>query len=580
MQITNKKIQTLILINLVVLLTLPQLNNVHYDPLPQFWAEITFVWAAISLFGLVCLSVDKITIPKVIIPLMLFSILLLLQPLMVQIDFFGFSITTILEMFICILVAISTNLICDRLGLQTFLIYLSYALIIGAVLQSLIGFLQYSGLYRHFGDVIFYDGAHPRTNIFGHFGQRNHYCHYLMWAIFGLIYLFQIKRIKASNFYLIIIWLLFSLTIASSRSVFIYFTLAIAISSIYYLKTKEKSAKQLSYILIITFLTLLLFEYSIPIIHKLLSMHDQSGLQRLVDPGSTDITGRRLIEWKKAWIVFKQYPIFGYGFNEYAKQSVYLQLLFPNSPADDGLFTNCHNLILQLLAETGITGTLIIVFSIIYLIYAILKNRSSLESLIIICMLSTTLTHSMLEYPLWYIYFLGPFIMFLSIDKPLMKLNRNFALTFFAIPIIIIVYLMVNSSIIFNKLVAYSDIPNKESSILNNAKYLENLSQNILWSYPALFSLDDYIDVTESKTDKIMTKNQQFAYESKFTNFHPYPDNLIKLAILNWEFGNYDEARKLVKLAAIAFPVYKKDFASTLKKKNYSELITELRAKK
>ncbi len=565
---TPRNIKFLIIVN--IFLILPQLNSVHYDPLPQFWSETTEAWAVISLFLIICFFNKKISIPKITIPLLLLTIYIAIQPQLVYISFPGLSYATSMEFFICIILAISISSIVSIYGVPETVTIFAQALVTGAMLQSAIGFLQYTGHYNIFGDLLFYDSAHPTTNIFGHFGQRNHYCHYLSWATFGLIYLYITNKILRSNFYIILLWLMFSITIASSRSVFIYFAFAVIFSGLYFGIKRDNISRKLFIIMAISTIALLVFECGYPIVQNILHAHNvhqiQSGLQRLGDAAADNGTNRRFVEWHKAWLTFKTNPLFGFGLNEYSHQSVFLQ------PLNDGLFTNCHNLILQLLAETGLIGAIIVIFGISTALYSLIK-QSSLESIIILCMIATTLSHSMVEYPLWYLYFLCPLIMFLSLDKPFFSINHKTIMAITSIPLAFIVYLIIVGSILFNTMVYYIDTPKNKNTFITQARYLENITNNNwLWGFPAMFTLDNYINVNTPNTNAAFDENTQLKYESLFTFTRPYPDNLMKVAMLNWNIGNHPEAKKYAVLAISAFPVYKKTFLTTLKDKKYKVL--------
>lgn len=557
---------------LASILILPQLNNVHYDPLPQFWAEMTVAWTTLILFILIILFFKEISLPPIIFPVAIFAIYLSIQQFFVKIDFVGLSYIASSEFFLCIIAAISINSLLEKYGKEKIFSVIAYAFTIGAILQSIIGFIQYTGTYKHFGSLIFYDSAHPTTNIFGHFGQRNHYCDYISIAIFGLIYLFNTKKIKLGLFMPILFWLIFSMTIAASRSVFIYFFIAAIISGAFYALNRNSQIYRNIFITIITVSAFLIaFEYAYPLLEHIFSKHQQinSGIERITsDYSASGVTGRRLVEWKKAWIVFKENPILGYGLNEFSKKSIMLQYLFPNAPENDGLFTNCHNLILQLLAETGILGTTILLAGMLYSLYFLVKSRE-IEDLFILCMFFTIFAHSMVEYPLWYTYFLIPFVMFLAMGKSSYKISSNVAIMISGIPLILIIYLIINGSIIFNTIVYYNDAPDNISDFKDQSSYLKNLaSSNILWTYPAYYSLDNYMNVDDTSTNKTFSIKSQLEFEEKFTGFHPYPDNLIKLAKLNWILGNKEIAENQVKLALVSYPVYQKSYISSLTEKH------------
>lgn len=568
----NRIINISIFLNIIVLFTLPQINNVHFDPSPSFWGQITFAWASISLFLIILFSSKKISLPFITIPLAIFGAYLYLQQFFVSIPFIGLSYTTAIEMLICIFIGISINTIVNNYGLRSFMLYISIAMLIGALLQSGIGFIQYNNLFKYFGGFIFYDPSHPTSDIFGHFGQRNHYCHFLSWASFAVIYLYYNKVINKYFLLTILSWFMFSITIAASRSVFIYFGLANLIALLYWLTKRDKAASKVLILTILASILLVTFEYIYPIIQSNLhSSQISSGLNRLAGSEGSE-TGRRLVEWKKAFITFTQNIVFGAGWFGYAKNSVFLYKLFPNTPLNSGLFINCHNFILQLLAETGIIGSIIAILGILYAIIRI-TAKASVENIFICFMLATTLAHSMVEYPLWYFYFLGPFIMFLSIDKPIAIFNRKTVIIISTIPIITISYIMAINSIVFDKIVDYTDAPDDIESFQDQAYKLQDIANNnTLSSYFAVFTLDNYINVDTSYTNRTFSTAQQIRYETLFTYFQPYPNSLIKLAKLEWDYGDKNEAKRLTTIAITAYPVYKNSLINSLHSKKYKVL--------
>ena len=62
--LTNKKIKFTLFVTLLFIFVFPELNNLHYDPLPQFWAEITVAYGVIGLFILTIFSFKKVFIKK------------------------------------------------------------------------------------------------------------------------------------------------------------------------------------------------------------------------------------------------------------------------------------------------------------------------------------------------------------------------------------------------------------------------------------------------------------------------------------------------------------------------------------
>jgi O-antigen ligase len=573
MTITTTNIKKFaVFLGILCLFTLPQLNNIHFDPSPTMWAQLTFAWVCIGLFIFIVVSYNSVSIPFITIPLGIFAIYMLIQPLIVPISFVGLNYITALEMLITILLAISANTIITHHGIKQFMRYLCYSLIIGALLQSAIGLIQYNNWFKYFGGMIFYDAAHANSNIFGHFGQRNHYCHFITWAVFGLIYLYQQKIIRSYIFIPLLFWFMFSITIAASRSVFIYLGLANLITLFYLIAKKDKPSTRLFILTIVATLALVLFEYGYPLLQHLLTKQNiTSGFNRITGSEGSEV-GRRLVEWQKAIITFKAHPVFGAGLFAYAHNSVFLYQLFSHTPLNSGLFINCHNLILQLLAETGIVGGLIIVIGLIIALVRLIQQATS-EKIILLLMATTTLTHSMLEYPLWYLYFLGPLILFLAVDKPIIYLSRKLVIMLASLPILVLCYIMLSSSITFNRLVDYADTPDNLDKFKTQATQLQDvIATKPLLAYFGIFVLDNYINPDNPFTNQTFTPKAALNYERRFTLFQPYPANLIKLAKLEFNAGNQDYAKQLVKIAVTAYPTYKYSLMQTLHSKKYKVL--------
>ena len=179
----------------------------------------------------------------------------------------------------------------------------------------------------------------------------------------------------------------------------------------------------------------------------------------------------------------------------------------------------------------------------------------------------------MVEYPLWYMYFLAGFVVFLSLDKPLAKISGNWMAGIFAAPIAIVIYLMISGSYIFDNLVNYYDTPDDQPTFNRQAAYLQNLvDHNKLWSYHAIYTLDNYINVDQPMSNKLYPITTQLEYTQRFANFHPYPDTMLKEAMLEWDSGDKVNAERLVRLDALAFPVYISSFRDSMNKKKYSQL--------
>lgn len=77
------------------------------------------------------------------------------------------------------------------------------------------------------------------------------------------------------------------------------------------------------------------------------------------------------------------------------------------------LFTHSHNSLLNLLAETGLLGAGIVVAGLLWIYAALLWRWRDPVVLAATAMVTVSLLHSLVEYPLWYYHLFGPFALML-----------------------------------------------------------------------------------------------------------------------------------------------------------------------
>jgi O-antigen ligase len=125
----------------------------------------------------------------------------------------------------------------------------------------------------------------------------------------------------------------------------------------------------------------------------------------------------RSIIWHNAWQAYQLHPLAGWGWGQIGwalERSAVAGRLNP-LPLDN--IDNAHDLVLQLLADTGLAGTLPVLLALLAWGWRIAQpwrvgtvgaaRRIALLPPLLAA--SFLLLHSLLEYPLWYIYFLFAF---------------------------------------------------------------------------------------------------------------------------------------------------------------------------
>ena len=129
---------------------------------------------------------------------------------------------------------------------------------------------------------------------------------------------------------------------------------------------------------------------------------------------SGDISSSRYAIWSNTIELIKMHPWFGVGFGEF--NFAWTLTPFPDRPV--AFFDHTHNLPLQLLVEMGIPLGLLVLGLLLFALYCALRSvmpqpdrdpslppQMSSAAFMIVLMIGL---HSLLEYPLWYAYFLLP----------------------------------------------------------------------------------------------------------------------------------------------------------------------------
>jgi O-antigen ligase len=124
----------------------------------------------------------------------------------------------------------------------------------------------------------------------------------------------------------------------------------------------------------------------------------------------SDISSSRFGVWANTWELIRQHPWFGVGWGNFN----FAWTLTPFASRPAAFFDHTHNLLLQLLVELGVPLALTIAGIIIWVVWqarGALRAEDGRQRTIAQCafaMLLLLTLHSLLEYPLWYSYFLLP----------------------------------------------------------------------------------------------------------------------------------------------------------------------------
>lgn len=416
--LSNAKAMQYALLSVALLLFIPFIVSSRYLPYKEFYQDILLLLLASIAFIAVALTGKlprKLPIPTVVF--LCLSAYWLLQPLVLDLSYANKNLRVALLFVVLAGLCWAIPALIAYWGREKVIVWVMRAIMLGALFQSLAVIMQATGWAESVSWLFFYNP--PRVE--GQFGQRNLLGHYLTWGIISACYLLSVQAIKKWQGIAVILLIGSIMGLVSSRSIILYLiVLAMLFVGIKLLRRQQNTRNLNIYFYAIAFafvaqwvvppVVLALFDYSI-----------QSGLDRLQQAAFTGVSSRvRLEEWQKAWEVFLEYPIWGSGWETYS----YFSLTKGISNVPDTLFypqgilQHCHNSVLQIMAEMGIIGFIMTFGGLLWSLSPIFKKYYQSEHVVLLALLAVSCAHSLVEFPLWYSYFLAGFAVFLALGQP------------------------------------------------------------------------------------------------------------------------------------------------------------------
>lgn len=578
----NDKIMTVAVgVILAVLCIVPFAIPYAYFPISKFYSESVSLIGGVLLFAVAVFTRAKLKISPVAIASFAFAVFILIQPLFVHIYFPGNNYYVAMLFFIMGMVAIGITSVVDgdQIIQERILLILCWSLVISATLQAIIAYMQYTGKAAAFSDWILVSPDNPGdgSNIFGNIGQPNQFTDFMSIGVVALCYLFFIGQINLIVFIAYALLFALAITFTARRGVLLYYVIILFIAGWKAFSNRNNednklAMKKIAIVLVGFFIGLIAVQFMLPKIVAAFSAHPESvttGIARLSGDAIGQSTYRRFYEWYKAIVLFMHHPLFGVGWYQYPREGIYIMLTeqFMYIPQNMKLYTHCHNSLFNVMAETGIIGTFItIVYGIGYSLYLLLKKVNTPQSLFVVFLTVPILTHSFLEYPLWYAYFQVLLVIFLAFAPAKYSIDINgMVKTSGGIIVAALMLVAYNAYQANNQLTAYTQTPTDYDDYVANVTGLRQfIDNNSMWSLPAMMVLDNYIMPGSQATSSAMTPQEQLKYIDLLAFDLPYPGSLFKQVIIHKMLGDNEGANKYANLLVHAYPYYQDQFIKQL----------------
>lgn len=563
---------TLPLYLLALLLTLPFLLRVRVQPISSYVLDNVSFILVLSIV-LVCGVQGRLwhKIPKGTWYFLSLAALWYLQSLYIDLPFVGQSYFAIgVFLGLAALIFAMRGLLL-AFGREKIALFIAFGLLIGSTLQFGVGLIQLLDLELYFNGLVLDSKV---TTIYGQLGQRNHFGHYLMWGLVSACYLSAIGKLRLFFSCLIILMLTIGLALTGSRTVILYAIVVMIITVIWSLRMRNFASKRLLKISIFALTVLILMQWIVPSLLNQFGLFLDSGMGRFASSSSG---ARRWFEWHKAWLIFKEYPFFGVGWSGYASAAYSLDMLpaFVNEPKETGLFAHSHNLVTQLLAEMGLLGTLAVLVGFVWVVWRYISEKVSVESWVLLCLMGVSLSHSLVEYPLWYVYFLAPFAIFMSLGIPTEKEKAVrkcwFNGGFFLLLTTCLFGYCIHLITVYDELQSTYFLRNVEHAKDIRIKKLELLSEKEpLFRFYTLYTLESFYYPSKVENKRAKEVNQLV------TDYRPYSYPLLRRAMYQDLAGTKKQAQETIVQMNTYYRVLTPEFLEMLGRSgDYPDLIPE-----
>lgn len=380
---------------------LPFLQPHHRAPIPSFYTE----WLAFAL-GLAASTLllrtacwRAVEIPRTTLFLLALIGLLLVQLAAGQLAYNQQAFLAALYLLWAVLLMWLGHALRRELGLEAMALTLARFVVAGGIISALIALAQYFQVHSALDPLL---DMKIGGGAYGNLGQTNHFADYLALALASLLYLHAKGNLPRWLAVAASLLLLFALALSGSRSSWLYLLALSGLALWLRRRVENTNVLLVSTALLLPGFMLVQYVAHLPWLATLAPV--TTATDRLFQFAQG--VNPRLQLAQEAWRIFVEHPWLGAGFGQFSWHHFLFAAASPDS-SPRGLYNHAHNILLQLLAEFGVGGGLLLIGGALVWLRACRKIFASLESWWLLALLAVIGIHSMLEYPLWYANFLG-----------------------------------------------------------------------------------------------------------------------------------------------------------------------------
>lgn len=244
---------------------------------------------------------------------------------------------------------------------------------------------------------LFVADLRPRSRPYGNLAQPNQLSTLFFLGLTGVAYLFEARKLSGFGASLAALVMVAGVVITQSRAGIL---IAAALVLLFYVVRARCHLKVSVWMPLVLVALYAAGSYFWPLINHwlLISDHAIRAIDR-VQPG------QRAIYWRSMLDAIMDQPMAGFGFNQInmAQRATALDY-----PATFGFFESSHNLMLDMLVWFGVPIAILAMIGLGLWLFLVLKRMYSGQTWVLTAAIVVLLTHSMVEFPFYYAYYLLP----------------------------------------------------------------------------------------------------------------------------------------------------------------------------
>ena len=532
------------------MISLPFVLPFHTLPIPSFHSE--WLASVLGCLGLMLIALRRDNplwcMPGIAAAPVALMLVVLLQWAMGMFAYFATAFTLFIYLLWCALLAMAGQTLVSAVGKRALASKLAWFLYGGGLINALFGLLQYLGVSHAFGGLISTPLDLSVFGIYGNLGQENHFATHIALTLVSASYLCYSGQLALRWHGLSTLVCLLALALSGSRSSFLYIALLVTLSLwLARIGTENRNYKRMGCWIGGTLLALGMGLWFV--VHFLPTTPQ---LERLVTFSSA--VGPRVFLWRHALAMFVDNPVLGVGFDAFAYHLVG-QLNPARDPTVWGIDQYAHNLILHLLAVSGLFGLLAVAGPGLVFLRRLTRVPFCAESFWSWGVLGILLIHSMLEQPLFYGYFLGlaALVAGMSDSKAWVITSDGKTRALFAAACAMALGLLLKTANDYDNIEGHFYSAryvnsNPEKQVVVESEVIKSLSRFSLFSPLAeLIAPEHVVPATASASDRV-------AFNERVMRYAPVAEIEFRHAALLAADGRIPEANKQFARAAFAYP--------------------------